>query len=159
MPIVDLSAEDREEAIELVGQFFRKINSLDLDGLFQIRPRAATKFVDIYLKLAGTDKVVFRGFRTEDSELVSLIIARVEDKPFLVEEKTLYIDIAVTKNGRKKNGYMSLLIDSVSDWAKSNGIQSLELRAIAANQEAMDYWRSKGFQEFYVRFRKKLINE
>ena len=156
MPVVDIVENDREEVIELVGQFFRKINSLDLDGLFQIRPRAATKFVDIYLKLAGTDKVVFRGFRTEEEELVSVIIARVEDKPFLVEERTLYIDIAVTKNGRKKKGYMSLLLESVTEWAQASGIQSLELRAISANQEAMDYWRSQGFQEFYVRFRKKI---
>ncbi|MCC5814762.1 MAG: GNAT family N-acetyltransferase [Leptospira sp.] len=154
--IVDLSWEDRNEAIELVNQFFKKVNSLELDGLFRIRPRAATKFVDIYLKLAGTDKVCFRGVKTSGGELTSLVIARVEEKPFLVENRTLYVDIAVTKNGHKKKGYMSALMKSVEDWAKENEIPTIELRAIRANQEAMDYWGRAGFEEFYVRFRKKL---
>lgn len=193
--LVDIGLGDREEAIELVNQFFRKVNSLELDGLFRIRPRAATKFVDIYLKLAQTDKVFFRGIRTSSqqpssfsqnspsnqpssspqtspmhqsssspqksptSELVSLLIARVEEKPFLEEEKTLFIDIAVTKNGKKRNGYMSLLLESVEEWAKEAGIRSLELRAIRANEEAMEYWGQKGFDPFYVRFRKSLKSE
>lgn len=156
MPILNLGFEDREESIELVNQFFKKINSLQLDGLFKIRPRAATKFVDLYLKLAGTDKVLFQGFRTEDGELVSLLIARVEDKPFLEEEKTVYIDIAVTKRGRKKKGYMSALLESAENWSRTLGIQSMELRAIQENTEAMEFWKRKGFGEFYVRFRKKV---
>lgn len=154
--IVDLCYADRNESIELVNQFFKKVNSLELDGLFRIRPRAATKFVDIYLKLSGTDKVCFRGIRTSSGELVSLVIARVEEKPFLVEDRTLYVDIAVTKNGHKKKGYMSALMKSVESWAKDNNIPTIELRAIRANQEAMDYWQGAGFEEFYVRFRKKV---
>lgn len=156
MPVLNLGFEDREESIELVNQFFKKINSLDLDGLFKIRPRAATKFVDIYLKLAGTDRVLMQGFRDEAGELVSLLIARVEDKPFLQEERTVYIDIAVTKRGKKKKGYMTALLESAEKWTRDLGVKTLELRAIKANEEAMQYWKSKEFEEFYVRFRKKL---
>jgi GNAT superfamily N-acetyltransferase len=156
--LVDLGWDDRNESIELVNQFFKKVNSLNLDGLFQIRPRAATKFVDIYLKLAGTDKVLFRGIRSQEGELVSLLIARIEDKPFLEEDKTLFIDIAVTKNGHKKKGYMTKLLASAEEWASENGILSLELRAIRANEEAVKYWNAMGFEEFYIRFRKKLGN-
>lgn len=154
--IQELGWEDRNESIELVNQFFRKVNSLSLDGLFQIRPRAATKFVDLYLKLSKTDRVYFRGVRTPAGELVSLVIARVEEKPFLEEERTLYIDIAVTKNGHKKQGYMSALIQDIHIWAKDHGILTLELRAIRANEEAVAYWNRMGFEEFYIRFRKKI---
>jgi hypothetical protein len=156
LPVVKLGFEDREESIELVNQFFKKINSLDLDGLFKIRPRAAAKFVDIYLKLAGTNRVLVQGYRDESGELVSLLIARIEEKPFLQEERTVYIDIAVTKRGQKKKGYMTSLLKSAEQWTKEQGIQSMELRAIKANEEAMDYWKSKDFEEFYVRFRKRL---
>jgi len=156
LPVQSLGFEDREESIELVNQFFKKINSLDLDGLFKIRPRAATKFVDIYLKLAGTNRVLVQGYRDESGELVSLLIARVEEKPFLQEERTVYIDIAVTKRGRKKKGYMTALLESAENWTKELGIKTMELRAIKANEEAMEYWKSKDFEEFYVRFRKKL---
>lgn len=156
--IVDLGWDDRNESIELVNQFFKKVNSLSLDGLFQIRPRAATKFVDIYLKLAGTDKVLFRGIRSQEGELVSLLIARIEEKPFLEEDKTLFVDIAVTKNGQKKKGYMTKLLESAEEWASQNGILSIELRAIRENEEAVNYWTDMGFEEFYIRFRKKLGN-
>ena len=58
--------------------------------------------VDIYLKLQGRAKS-FVG-AVIDKELVSLLIARTEERPHLEEEKILYIDLAVTKRGRMKKG-------------------------------------------------------
>ncbi len=160
--LLDLGWEDREESIELVNQFFRKVNSLNLDGLYAIKPRAATKFVDLYLKLSRTDKVYFRGIRVQQdessrAELVSLLIARIEEKPFLKEERTLYVDIAVTKGGKKKKGYMGILLADLEKWAKEHSIPSIELIAICENTEAVQFWKNKGFHEFYIRYRKPLI--
>ncbi len=101
--IANLLPEHREASIELVNQFFRLINSLQLDGIFKIRPRAGTKMIDVYLKLKGTGKVLLLGGFLGD-ELVSLLIARTEDKPYLEEQKTLFIDLAVTKRGKQKSG-------------------------------------------------------
>ncbi|EQA37915.1 acetyltransferase, GNAT family [Leptospira inadai serovar Lyme str. 10] len=145
--------EQREAAIELVNQFFRFINKLTLDGVFKIRPRAAAKMVDIYLKLRGTEKIVFLGgFLGE--ELVSLLIARVEDKPYLEEEKNLYIDLAITKQGKRRSGFMKPLVEATFEWAKIQGIKAIELRAIAQNENAVAFWKSLGFDPFYIRFRK-----
>lgn len=157
----DLTFEDRTASIQLVNQFFKMVNQLPLDGLFSIKPRAAVKFVDLYLKLSGTGKVYFRGikiphYNTQKLELVSLLIARIEEKPFLKEEKTLYIDIAVTKSGKKKQGYMKLLVKDLENWAKEKQIPSIELRALQANQEAISFWNHMGYQPFYIRFRKAL---
>lgn len=156
MDITDLREADRKESIELVNQFFRQVNRLSLDGLFRIRPRAATKFVDVYLKLAGTDRVYFRGIRTGSGELVSLAIARLEEKPFLVEERTMFLDIAVTKRGHQNRGYMSALVRDLEDWCRKNQIPSLELRAIRKNEPAVNFWQSQNFEEFYIRFRKRI---
>lgn len=103
----ELNESDRNQTIELVNQFFRKVNGLTLDGLFQIRPRAATKFTDIYFKLLGSGKVYMKGIfeaeeNSQNEELVSLIIGRIEEKPHLTEERSLFIDLAVTKLGQKK---------------------------------------------------------
>ncbi|PJZ44682.1 GNAT family N-acetyltransferase [Leptospira brenneri] len=153
--IKDLSESDRNQTIELVNQFYRKVNELELDGLFRIRPRAATKFTDIYFKLIGTGKVYMRGF-FEDSELVSLLIGRVEEKPHLEEERSLFIDLAVTKLGKKKKGYMSELLKDVDLWCKEKSIPAIELRAILQNEEAVKFWDKSSFDRFYIRYRKRV---
>ena len=153
--IVKLDEKFRNQAIELTNQFFRQVNKMQLDGVFKIKPRAAAKFVDIYLKLAGTDKIVFAGVVHED-ELLSLIVARIEEKPYLEEEKILYIDLAVTKKGKEKKGYMNRLVDYTEQWAREHGIRSIELRAIAENKTAMEFWNKRGYCGFYVRFRKNV---
>ncbi len=149
----ELTEQDRNQTIELISQFFRKVNELDLDGLFQIRPRAATKFTDIYFKLLGSGKIYMKGV-FDEAELVSLLIGRIEEKPHLTEEQSLFIDLAVTKNGKKKKGYMKTLLQDVDDWCRNKKIPSIELRAILANTEAVDFWDHSDFQRFYIRYRK-----
>ncbi|MCZ8158229.1 MAG: GNAT family N-acetyltransferase [Leptospira sp.] len=153
--IRELIEGDRNQAIELVNQFFRKINELPLDGIFQIRPRAAAKFTDIYFKLLGSGKIYMKGFFERD-ELVSLIIGRVEEKPHLVEEQSLFIDLAVTKNGKKKKGYMKALLQDVDLWCKNKLIPIIELRAILGNTDAISFWDHSDFERFYIRYRKKV---
>jgi GNAT superfamily N-acetyltransferase len=153
--IINIDTKQRTQAIELVNQFFRQINAMKLDGIFKIKPRAAAKMVDIYLKLQGTGKVVFAGV-VEGVELVSLIIARTEDRPYLEEEKILYIDLAVTKRGRMKKGYMHALLDYTEAWAKKKKIPIIELRALTENRDAVRFWANRGYSDFYIRFRKKV---
>jgi hypothetical protein len=153
--IRELIESDRNQAIELVNQFFRKINELPLDGIFQIRPRAATKFTDIYFKLLGSGKIYMKGF-FEGEELVSLVIGRIEEKPHLVEEQSLFIDLAVTKNGKKKKGYMKSLLADVDIWCKNKLIPIIELRAILGNTDAISFWDHSDFERFYIRYRKKV---
>lgn len=151
--IINIDTKHRTQAIELVNQFFRQINALKLDGIFKVKPRAATKMVDIYLKLQGTGKIVFVG-ALEDQELVSLLIARTEERPHLEEEKILYIDLAVTKRGRMKKGYMHSLLDYTENWAKKKKIPIIELRALTENRDAVRFWANRGYSDFYIRFRK-----
>nr|WP_017854415.1 GNAT family N-acetyltransferase [Leptospira interrogans] len=151
--IANLLPEHREASIELVNQFFRLINSLQLDGIFKIRPRAGTKMIDVYLKLKGTGKVLLLGGFLGD-ELVSLLIARTEDKPYLEEQKTLFIDLAVTKRGKQKSGYMKPLVLACESWAKDQEFKSIELRAIVENENAVSFWKAMGYDPFYIRFRK-----
>ncbi len=151
--IIHITPAFRTQAIELVNQFFHQVNSMHLDGIFKIKTRAATKMVDIYQKLSGTEKVLFIGLLSE-SELVSVLIAKVEERPYLEEEKILFIDLAVTKNGKMKKGYMKQLLQYTEVWAKKKNIKILELRAIKENKNAVKYWMHSGYDDFYIRFRK-----
>ena len=87
-------------------------------------------------------------------ELVSLLIARTEERPHLEEEKILYIDLAVTKRGRMKKGYMHSLLDYTENWAKKKKIPVIELRALTENRDAVRFWANRGYSDFYIRFRK-----
>jgi GNAT superfamily N-acetyltransferase len=145
----------REPAIELVNQFFTQINTYQLDGYFQVKPRAATKMVDVYLKLAGSEKALFLGWENE-SELKAIILARIEEKPFLREERVLYVDLAVTKRGARNQGYMKALLAYTEEWARKKNIYIIELRALIENEPAIRYWRKQGYKDFYIRFRKKI---
>lgn len=151
--IINIDSNFRTQAIELVNQFFRQLNAMKLDGVFKVKPRAAAKMVDIYLKLQGTGKVVFVG-AVIDKELVSLLIARTEERPHLEEEKIVYIDLAVTKRGRMKKGYMHSLLDYTEAWAKKKKIPVIELRALTDNRDAVRFWANRGYSDFYIRFRK-----
>ena len=151
--IIQIDSNYRTQAIELVNQFFRQINTMKLDGVFKVKPRAAAKMVDIYLKLLGTGKVVFVG-AVEEKELVSLLIARTEERPHLEEEKILYIDLAVTKRGRMKKGFMHSFLDYTENWAKKKKIKIIELRALTENRDAVRFWANRGYSDFYIRFRK-----
>ncbi len=151
--IINIDASFRIQAIELVNQFFRQLNAMKLDGVFKVKPRAAAKMVDIYLKLQGTGKIIFAGVII-DKELVSLLIARTEERPHLEEEKILYIDLAVTKRGRMKKGYMNALLDHTESWAKKKKIPVIELRALTDNRDAVRFWANRGYSDFYIRFRK-----
>lgn len=150
-----LTEKWRNPAIELVNQFFLQINSYTLDGIFQVKPRAATKMVDIYLKLSGSEKALFLGWE-KDQDLKAIVLARIEEKPYLREERVLYIDLAMTKKGSRNQGYMSALLGYVEDWSKKKKISIIELRALIENEPALRYWRSQGYKDFYIRFRKKI---
>lgn len=145
----------RDQAIILLNQFFSLVNSLPLDGIFEVRPNAARKMIDTFLKLQGTDKVCFAGV-FQESELLSMIIGRIEERPFLKEERILYIDTAVTKKGHMKKGYMSSLLKYAEGWCRKRKVPVIELRALKANGPAVSYWKDSGFEEFYIRFRRKV---
>ncbi len=151
-----LNFDKRNEIIELTNQFFSQVNSMQLDGLFEIRPRAAAKMTDVYLKLSGSGKVLLIGaIENSSNELLSLLIGRVEEKPYLKEERVLFIDLAVTKLGKKQKGFMKSLVEYAENWARENKIKAIELRAISENTEAVDYWKKRGYSDFYIRFRKR----
>lgn len=153
--IRELIETDRQQALELAGDFYKMVNQLPLDGLFEVKPRAATKILDIYFKLQDSQKVLLVGAFNQN-RLVSMIWGRIEEKPYLREEKTFFIDLAVTKKQFRSKGMMQVLLQKVYEWCSLKELKSVELRAITANQLAVQFWEKEGFNPFYIRFRKRL---
>ncbi|MEM7180441.1 MAG: GNAT family N-acetyltransferase [Spirochaetota bacterium] len=154
MQIQHLGIALRQDILQIIQRFRKETNQLTLDGVYRINKRYPVKLLDIYFKLQGTGKVLCIGAFSEASELVAVLLARVEEKPFLHEEKVIYIDLAVTKKGKEGKGFMTGLLDFAENWAQQKQIRSLELRAIAENQPAVEFWKKRGYGEFYVGFRK-----
>jgi GNAT superfamily N-acetyltransferase len=154
--LTELKEEHRNQIIELINLFFKQVNSYKLDGKFHVKPRAATKMTDMFLKLQGSGKVLVCGTIAKDGELTSLLLGRVEEKPYLEEEKVFYIELAITKTGHRNKGLMKHLLDYSYQWSKKKKISIIELRALIENKEAIQFWRKNGFSDFYIRFRRSI---
>jgi GNAT superfamily N-acetyltransferase len=153
--IKEVDHTEREQAIDLLNQFFKLVNSFKLDGVFQVKKNGATKMIDLYLKLKDNGKILFLGYFL-NNQLIAMVLCKVEDRPFLYEEKILYIDIAITRQGHRNQGYMKELLSSTEEWARKKNIKIIELRALTENKDAIRYWNSQDFKEFYIRFRKSI---
>ncbi len=152
----ELKEEHRNQIIELINLFFKQVNAYKLDGKFRVKPRAATKMADMFLKLQGSGKVLICGTISKEGELTSLLLGRIEEKPYLEEEKVLYIELAITKTGYRKKGLMNHVLEYSYKWAKKKKISIVELRALMENKEAIQFWRKSGFADFYIRFRRSI---
>lgn len=153
--IQPIRLENRTLAVEILNRFRSQINQLPMDGIFHIKKRFPVKILDIYLKLQGTGKALAIGAFV-DGALKAILLGRVEDKPFLQEEQIFYIDLAATAIGQENHGYMSALVAYTENWVCQKQIPSIELRAISANERAVNYWQNRGYLPFYIRFRKNV---
>lgn len=51
---------------------------------------------------------------------------------------------------------MKPLVLACESWAKDQSLQSIELRAIIENENAVSFWKTMGYHPFYIRFRKSI---
>ncbi|MDX1958089.1 MAG: GNAT family N-acetyltransferase [Leptospiraceae bacterium] len=154
--MIEIDEELRNEAIFILNQFFKQVNSYKSDGLFKVKPRASTKLVDLFLKLKESKKVFFYGIINEKKQILSMLIAKVEERPFLEEEKIVYLEYAITRKGFEKLGLMKKLLAELEKWTKKKSIAVIELRALSENVEAVSFWKKQNYTDFYVRFRKRI---
>jgi GNAT superfamily N-acetyltransferase len=151
--IKQLNETHSEKVTKLLGEFRDHINSIIVDPIFQLKPRSSSKMAEIFLKLSHSGKVYAFG-TFEGDNITAILLGRVEDKPYLVEEKTLFLDVAVTHKNKKNQGFMKNLVHHAEAWTKENHIPSIELRAICTNENAVGFWKKMGYNPFYIRFRK-----
>ena len=57
---------------------------------------------------------------------------------------------------RKKQGIGSMLLEKASVWAKNNGFEKIYLNSYIKNSEAVNFYRSKGFEDIDVCLEKKI---
>ncbi len=81
--------------------------------------------------------------------LIGYAIAYLQEyPPVFVDEKCVYIsDIVVDKSCRGK-GLGKQLIDYLCDWARSKGIQRMELEVLHTNHNAIAFYDHLGFEPF-----------
>jgi GNAT superfamily N-acetyltransferase len=151
--IQQLNESHSERVTKLLGEFRDHINSIVVDPIFQLKPRSSSKMAEVFLKLSQSGKVYAYGSFLGD-QISAILLGRIEDKPYLVEEKTLFLDVAVTHKNKQNQGMMKSLVLHAEEWAKQNNIPSIELRAICTNESAVNFWKKMGYNPFYLRFRK-----
>ena len=62
----------------------------------------------------------------------------------------VYLDEIYVVPEHRKEGIGSRLLDGVKDWARSKDVTRIRLGTLAANEEAISFWKNRGASEFLV---------
>lgn len=79
-----------------------------------------------------------------------------KDKEWSVKKKIGYIGLVFIEEKYRHKGFGKLLFDKLCTWFKENKIVDIRLDTYAENIQAIEAYRTYGFQEFIVVMRKKL---
>ncbi len=91
-------------------------------------------------------------FVAEDGgQVMGYIMSRIQQSPpVLVRERSVDIfDISVDATCRRQ-GAGRQLVEAIREWARSQGVDRIELRAATANAISVPFWREMGFREYLL---------
>ncbi|MTG98864.1 MULTISPECIES: GNAT family N-acetyltransferase [Myroides] len=95
----------------------------------------------------------------KDTQVEGFVIVQKQDAPMyncFVQQKLVYImDIVVNPDSRGL-GIGKALLQQVKSWAKSQGVNYLELNVLTANTAAQKLYEREGFTNFNQSMRQRL---
>lgn len=80
-------------------------------------------------------------------------VADPDQDTTLIQRKYAYILDFCINEGLRGQGLGQLLLDTAIKWAKQHDCTSVELRCIASNRNAIEFYRHQGFVETVLQFR------
>ena len=76
-----------------------------------------------------------------------------ETKPFIRPDREGRISDAYLEPGLRGQGFAGMAFKRFKEWFKANDIDSIRLSVHSENEEAIDAWRSLGFEEYMKRMK------
>ena len=96
-------------------------------------------------------------------EVRHLVVAELDDalvgfasselwwpQPVYEQVLEVYLSELYVVPAYRRRGIGSKLLDDVQEWARSKEVARIRLGTLAANQEAIGFWKSRGASEFLV---------
>lgn len=91
----------------------------------------------------------------EDGNFLGYVNGGTKDVPYR-KSKYFEIENLGVIPDRKGTGLGSRLLESVIEWAKSNGYQKIYVESYANNQEALAFYRKHGFGDIDISLERRL---
>ncbi len=153
--IVEAKKEDYSDFMKIFNEI-EKLHRLGASWNFK-KPKSENFFKNYYNKLIKDKNCKFL-LAKEDKSLVGYVIAdkkEVTEKSSLMKaRKWIWINDLVVKNGKKRKGIGSLLMEKIEDWAKENDIKEFELNVWTFNVNAINFYEKRGYKIFSQKMRK-----
>jgi ribosomal protein S18 acetylase RimI-like enzyme len=128
-----------------LGALFRGLDQMQRDWrVFTPRPDFRDEVCGQYLEaMSGADTIVL--LAEEGSEVVGMAHGEVHAPSRFSDERALELSSVVVRAAYRGRGIGRELVKNAARFAQDRGVDRIELRTFAANDEAMRFWRSVGF--------------
>jgi GNAT superfamily N-acetyltransferase len=142
------------EDVQLLANLNRDVQQLHADALPHIyKPITDSEMITADIRdrvLADTEGRVFVA-ETDLGEAVGYIYAKIvrrPEHPYVYAQTYVHIDVITVRPAYQGQGYGQALIDSVVDWARTEGIARITLDTLAFNVQAQAFFAAQGFKMF-----------
>ena len=145
MIIREASAADCGALGELLGEA-DSLHRENLPGRFK-RPEGPVRAREYLLSLmADPDVALFLAVEGERLiGVVHVLIRETRDIPILVSRRYGFVENLVVREGLRRKGIGSALMERAHEWAKSRGATEIELNVYEFNQSAIGLYRKLGY--------------
>jgi ribosomal protein S18 acetylase RimI-like enzyme len=129
----------------------------NLPWIFQ-KPRGAVRGRDYVLGLIADETVGFFVAQVED-RLVGLICVMTRESsevPIFVRRRYVVVDNVVVKEEFRRTGIGRALMEKAHEWAVVEGADSIELNVWEFNQEAIEFYKTLGYETASRKMSKRL---
>ena len=145
MIIREARAADYREVCEIMEEADR-LHRENLPGRFK-RPEGPVRTREYLLSLmADPDVALFVAVEGERLVgVVHVLIRETRDIPILVSRRYGFVENLVVREGLRRKGIGSALMERAHEWARSRGATEIELNVYEFNQSAIGLYRKLGY--------------
>ena len=145
MIIREARAADYRELCEIMEDADR-LHRENLPGRFK-RPEGPVRAEEYLLSLmADPDVALFLAVEAERLVgVVHVLIRETRDIPILVSRRFGLVENLVVREGLRRQGIGSALMEKAREWSKSRGATEIELNVYEFNQSAIAFYRKLGY--------------
>ena len=123
----------------------------EIDQRFSASDDATERWMNDFKEWVGAPDVHHLVVAESEGGLVGFASAELWwPQPVYEQILEVYLSELYVAPAHRGQGIGSKLLDDVQEWARGKDVAQIRLDALAANQEAIGFWKNRGASEFLV---------
>ena len=146
---------DVTEIVAIWGEL--AVHHAALDSSFAPSDRWQDEYRHFVRSLLGRDDAL-AVVAVDQARLVGYAVGRISMLPgFFAQRERGYIHDAVVRPDCRRRGIGRQMVEALTAWMHEHGVALVELTVATRNREAVEFWRSVGFDSYMVHMKRELI--